>query len=177
MKSLLALIALPSAAVAFSIKALPASLAAQLQDASSDCILPGQYAIHDFVAKSNDTGTTLSEFEFKFIDAETGSSTKCHWNTNTSSTTPPGMTPRYSCQDRNIKFIYDAPSKKLVMIERVCPNQQGTPSFEATGSVVVPLACHEELGTCISGEKELKSAFTSLSPSRDPTFMRRSNTL
>lgn len=105
---------------------VPPQLLAVADDRSNDCVLPANYFVRDFVGRSNNTSTTLLAFDFTFVDTtRPDSTTKCHFDKNSVSTTPSGLTPRYSCENREIKFIWDDPIRKLWMIQRVCPNADG----------------------------------------------------
>jgi hypothetical protein len=91
----------------------------------ADCNLPGYYNINNFLAQSNDTGRTLSAFDFGFANNETQVTTLCHFNASSDSTTPPGATPRYFCEDKNVLFIWENEDQKLWMIQQVCPGPSG----------------------------------------------------
>ncbi|KAI9902945.1 hypothetical protein N3K66_002297 [Trichothecium roseum] len=135
--------------------------------AQDNCVLPQNYTINNFKGQTNSTGSSLSAFNFQFIDKETQITTLCHFNSTSESTTPEGLAPRYSCENGEVKFIWEYDDSKLWMIERVCPGQDGAAQFEASGSVHIPLDCAEE--SCRANSTEHKSKFTSLQPVRDPT--------
>lgn len=115
---------LPSAAAVKLAYTPPPALLAKAE-AEVDCNLPGTYRVQDFVGRSNDTGQTLAAYNFTFIDTVTQVTTLCHYNSSSSSTTPPGLTPRYACDDGEVKFIWEDGKKVLWMIERVCPGSDG----------------------------------------------------
>jgi hypothetical protein len=100
--------------------ALMAKVAAQ-----DDCVLPGDYEVRDFAGKSNDTGSTLASFDFKFVDPATKVETACHFNETSVSGTPSALTPRYPCEHGEVEFIWEGNKTKLWMIERVCPGPDG----------------------------------------------------
>lgn len=127
MQLALLLAALPGLALAAATPyAAPPMLLAKADDPSNSCVLPTDYHVRNFVARSNDTGVTLSAYHFAYLDAATNSSTTCHYDAATSkSTTPPGTTPRFGCLDRNVEFIWQSSAQKLVMIQRVCPGTTG----------------------------------------------------
>ena len=93
--------------------------------AQDNCVLPKNYTINNFKGQVNSTGSSLSAFDFQFIDKETQITTLCHFNSTSESTTPEGLAPRYSCENGEVKFIWENDDSKLWMIERVCPGQDG----------------------------------------------------
>ncbi|POR33071.1 Uncharacterized protein TPAR_06732 [Tolypocladium paradoxum] len=150
----------------------PPMLLAKANDPSNSCVLPGDYHICNFVARSNDTGRTLFAYDFDYLDTATNSSTTCHYDAATSkSTTPEGMTPRFPCEDRDVKFIWVDKMQKLVMIQRVCPDTTGIPAYEVSGSVVIPLVCGNTT-SCVTNQTDFQSLFTSINPIRDATVAR-----
>lgn len=102
----------------------PAGLLAKAE-ADADCNLPRSYTIQDFVGTSNNTGETLAAYNFTFTDTTTEVTTLCHYNSSSTSTTPPGLTPRFPCEHGEIKFIWEGDDQDLWMIERVCPGPDG----------------------------------------------------
>jgi hypothetical protein len=115
---------LPSAAALKLAYSPPAALLAKAE-ANEDCNLPRSYTIQDFIGRSNNTGETLAAYNFTFTDTTTQVTTLCHYNASSTSTTPPGLTPRFACEDSEIKFIWEDDDKDLWMIERVCPGPDG----------------------------------------------------
>lgn len=103
----------------------PEDLAMKAMSADNSCVLPKGYIIKDFKAKSNDTGKILSSLDFTFIDDATKVTTICHFNSTSKSTTPPGLTPRFACENGEVKFIWEDNDKELWMIERVCSEGDG----------------------------------------------------
>lgn len=122
---ILLLAALPSALAAKLAYAPPATLMAKAQSQDDDCDLPPDYQIKNFSGKSNDTASTLSAFDFTFVDKVSKVTTLCHFNSTSKSTTPGGMTQRYACENGDVKFIWEKDDKDLWMIERVCPGDDG----------------------------------------------------
>ncbi|KAH7326490.1 hypothetical protein B0I35DRAFT_405725 [Stachybotrys elegans] len=171
--SLFSAVALPGAlAVPFSMLAhRPSSDVVRRADGDADCVLPRDYRVQEFAARTNDTGTTLSSLHFTFADTATNVTTLCQYNSSSTSTTPPGLTPRYSCENRDVKFIWEDEDSQLWLIERVCPNPDGTPTYEASGSMLLNLSCSGN-GTCSSNSTSQTALFTSLQPVRDPTKVR-----
>lgn len=55
--------------------------------------------------------------------------------------------------------------------ERLSKLLNSIPSFEASGSVLIPLVCNQDKGTCAANQTEFESLFTSLQPVRDPTVV------
>ena len=115
---------LPTAAALQLAYSPPAALLAKAE-AEEDCNLPRSYTIKNFSGKSNDTGETLSSYDFTFVDSATKTTTLCHFNSTSTSTTPPGLTPRYACENGEVKFIWEEDDKDLWMVERVCPGPDG----------------------------------------------------
>lgn len=120
---------LPSSAAALNLAYNPPAALLAKAEASEDCNLPRSYTIQDFVGRSNNTGQTLAAYNFTFTDTTTQVTTLCHYNASSTSTTPPGLTPRFACEDSEIKFIWEDDDKDLWMIERVCPGPDGYVSF------------------------------------------------
>jgi hypothetical protein len=166
----------------------PAALLAKAE-AEEDCNLPRSYIIKNFSGKSNNTGETLSSYNFTFTDSTTKTTTLCHFNSTSTSTTPPGLTPRYACENGGVKFIWEDDDKDLWMIERVCPGPDGYVSastttdsltsltdnlssaadYEVSGSMHLTLACTASSGNCTTNSTMQESLFTSVNPIRDPT--------
>lgn len=126
MRSTLALL-LPVASAMRAYTA-PSSLRA-LVDANDACDFPDEYVIQDFVGKSNSTDGVLASYNFTFIDQTTTTTSLCHFNSTSVSTTPGGLTPRYACEDRDVQFIWEDDEKDLTMIQRVCPGADGYELF------------------------------------------------
>ncbi|XP_044714862.1 uncharacterized protein HRG_11495 [Hirsutella rhossiliensis] len=169
----LILASLPGIAVAATAYLPPPALLAKVRDPASKCILPGDYHVRDFAGISNDTEATLSSYNFTYLSASTQVSTSCHFNASSVSTTPDWLTPRFSCQNRDVKFIWQDEKKSLLMIQRACPDTKGIPAYEVSGSVVVLLSCQGKAGRCVANQTDLASNFTSISPVLDPTIAQR----
>lgn len=92
---------------------------------NNNCQLPAEFTIQDFDGKSNDTGKTLSSFNFTFRDDTTKVNTLCQFNTSSVSTTPGGLQERFACNDGETKFIWEDDEDQLWMIERVCLSESG----------------------------------------------------
>ncbi|UNI15149.1 hypothetical protein JDV02_001712 [Purpureocillium takamizusanense] len=163
----------PSVALAATAYTPPASLAAAAKDPGNDCSLPVSYHVLNFVGKKNSSATDLSSYSFKYRNTNSNLTTECAWDTTSKSTTPDSLTPRFACADRNVKFIWQGEQKRLTLIERVCPNTRGVPSYEVSGSADIPLHCGGT-GACASNQTDTLALFTSINPVRDPTH-RRSN--
>ncbi|OAA65014.1 hypothetical protein ISF_04424 [Cordyceps fumosorosea ARSEF 2679] len=164
MRLSLAAVALPLAA-AYS--AHPMLLKAVEQQG---CALPSNYTIRDFVGQTNGTNadadaSSPTYIAFAYADAATQVQTRCQFNATSKSTTPEGLTPRFACENRDVKFIWQP--GQLTMVERACPNPQGTPLYEASGSVTIQAPC--KAGRCVANATEYTGRFASLSPVRDPT--------
>ncbi len=121
MRLSLAVAALP---VAAAYSAHPMLLKAVEQQG---CNLPRQFKIRDFVGHTNGTSDAPapSYFEFAYADAATGVETKCQLNSTSTSTTPGGLTPRFACENRDVKFIWGQATQQLTIVERACPSPQG----------------------------------------------------
>ncbi|KAL7824157.1 hypothetical protein V8C26DRAFT_385060 [Trichoderma gracile] len=109
-----------------SYSAPPERLAAAQKEAG--CNLPAGFQIKDFTAKTNGTGPTpaLTAYSFAYSDPDTNVAVKCSFNSSSVSTTPGGLTPRYACEDSDVKFILSgATGRTLTLIERICPGPNG----------------------------------------------------
>lgn len=126
LSSLLAVLSAAALAVAAATAYTPpAALLAAVQDGTSGCVLPASYHVLNFVAKTNDTATTLSEYSFGYLETATNTSTACHYDSSSKSTTPTGLVPRFPCQDRDVKFIWAGERKVIFLVQRVCPDSNG----------------------------------------------------
>lgn len=123
MRFALLLAALPSA-LAMTAYTAPASLLAMVE-ADDSCELPKGYHIKNFKAKTNNTGETLTSYNFTFVEPTSGVTSFCQFNSSSVSKTPSGMLPRYACEYRDAKFIWRDDEKDLTMIQRVCPGSDG----------------------------------------------------
>lgn len=121
----LILASLPGVTVAATAYLPPPALLAKARDPAAKCILPVNYHVRGFAGTSNDTGATLSSYDFTYLSAATQVSTSCHFNASSVSTTPDWLTPRFSCQNRDVKFIWQDAKKSLLMIQRACPDAKG----------------------------------------------------
>ncbi len=183
----LAVAALPVAASAYT--AHPMLLKAAEQQG---CSLPNQFKIRNFVGQANGTADAPSPscFTFDYADAVTGVETTCQLNSTSKSTTPEGLTPRFACENRDVKFIWGQANSQLTIVERACPSPQGyvkslicikkremkmltrnrTPLYEAAGSIIISAPCKG--GQCAANSTEYNGVFTSLQPVRDPTSLK-----
>ncbi|KAF4122581.1 hypothetical protein GMORB2_6887 [Geosmithia morbida] len=164
----LLLAALPSVMAAKLAYSPPASLLSMASAEDSDCTLPAEYKIQNFHAQSNNTGSTLDAFDFKYIDAETQVTTLCHFNETSKSTTPDTLTPRYACEDGEVKFIWEDSEGQLTLIERICPSD-GKAQYEVSGGLQIELVCGRG-GSCATNSTSQVAKFSSLQPVRDPTL-------
>lgn len=151
----------------------PPELLAQAQS-QSNCNLPPGFQIKDFTAKSNETGpaASLTAYNFTFVDQTTSVTTNCQFNSSSVSTTPPGLTPRFACDKSGVsgvKFIWDNTRRQLTMVERICPNTRGVPTYEVAGTATIPLSCPSTSGTCTTNSTSIDGKFTALDPVTDPT--------
>ncbi|KAH7257331.1 hypothetical protein BKA59DRAFT_104085 [Fusarium tricinctum] len=145
--------------------AVPQSLS--LMEASAEdngCTLPDTYHIRGFKAESRDSGKTLSGFDYTFFDEDTKLTTACHKNASSKPIVGWG-TDRFACDNNNVEFIWDDETHKLWMMEKVCSTKDGTPAYEASGSVLLPLKC-ARTGSCSSNSTDHRATFTSLQPPR-----------
>lgn len=122
------LAALPSAMASMSTLAYrpPPELLAQSRTDSA-CNFPPDFHIQNFAAKSNETGpaANLSAYNFTFVDKTTKITTNCSFNSSSVSTTPTGLTPRFACDDTDVKFIWQNAQRQLTVVERICPTAKG----------------------------------------------------
>lgn len=121
----LLLAALPSAMASKLAYSPPANLMSMASTQDSNCVLPAGFTVQDFKARSNDTGNTLQAFDFKYADQETGVNTLCHFNETSKSTTPDTLTPRFACENSDVKFIWQDDKGSLTLVERICPTASG----------------------------------------------------
>lgn len=106
---------------------------------SDSCKFPAGYQIQDFEGKTNDTATqNLVSFNFTFQDPTTSMSTLCHLNSSSVSTTMPGYTPRYNCENSSVRFIWVEKKKELLLILGICPGSNGCIFLVAVSSYDVP---------------------------------------
>lgn len=118
----LAVAALPMAASAYT--AHPMLLKAAEQQG---CSLPTEFKIRNFAGQTNGTADAPAPscFTFNYADAVTGVETTCQLNSTSKSTTPEGLTPRFACENRDVKFIWGQANSQLTIVERACPSPQG----------------------------------------------------
>ncbi|OAA80029.1 hypothetical protein LEL_03515 [Akanthomyces lecanii RCEF 1005] len=163
----LAVAALPVAASAYT--AHPMLLKAAEQQG---CSWPNQFKIRNFVGQTNGTADAPSPscFTFGYADAVTGVETTCQLNSTSKSTTPEGLTPRFACENRDVKFIWVQANSQLTIVERACPSPEGTPLYETAGSIIISAPCKG--GQCAANSTEYNGVFTSLQPVRDPTSLK-----
>ncbi|KOS21190.1 hypothetical protein ESCO_004226 [Escovopsis weberi] len=141
---------------------------------ANNCTFPAHFRIHDFIGTTSAAGganasAPLDAFNFKFEDDKTGARTFCQWNASSVSSTPAGLTPRFSCEDSNVKFIWEDGQRELTGIERICPDQQsGKPGAEVSGSVKLFLTCSAR-GICTANSTDVEGTYYSLGPVLDPT--------
>jgi hypothetical protein len=120
------LAALPSVALGAQLAYSPPPALMAFSQAADDCIFPANYEVRQFGGLTNSTrGTTLESFDFSFASLETEVTTPCHFNSTSESSTPPGRTPRYSCENSDVEFIWESDKRQLWMVERVCPGSDG----------------------------------------------------
>ena len=121
-----ALSVVPTAWAAAVVYNVPQTLALKAADTDDDCVLPNDYHVLDFKSSSQDAGKTLSAFNFTFTDDSTVITTDCYFN-STSEPAPSNGKPtaRYLCNDKKIEFIWENESRKLWMIQQVCPGSDG----------------------------------------------------
>lgn len=121
---LLLLAALPSAlAAAFAHSAVRAAHHRSL--GGENCLLPSSYTIQHFKARKTKTGTTISQFDFTYLDNMTNVTTLCQYNSSSVTFTPAEGAPRYSCRNRNVEFIWQGDSRMIWMGEKICPSSNG----------------------------------------------------
>ncbi|KAL6878728.1 hypothetical protein J3F83DRAFT_253045 [Trichoderma novae-zelandiae] len=157
-----------------SYSAPPERLAAAQREAR--CNLPAGFHIKDFAAKTNGTGQTpaLTAYSFAYSDTDTNVTLKCAFNSSSVSTTPRGLTPRYACDNSDVKFILSgATQRTLTLVERVCPGPDGAKAYEVAGAVDLALNCSTPLGSCKTTSNDVRGNFTALDPVTDPTRIKR----
>ncbi|KAI9172005.1 hypothetical protein HJFPF1_01497 [Paramyrothecium foliicola] len=170
---LLSLVALPGAlAAAISALAYSPPVALRTMAAQAGCNFPNDFQIRQFTAKSNDTGATLQTFNFTFFEDNNAVTTFCEFNSSSVSTTPPGLEPRYPCENRDIKFIWEDDKKNLWMIQRLCPGADGVPDYQVSGVLNVPVVCNGTGGACSGNATEYTARYTSINPVTDPTMLK-----
>ncbi|TQV95895.1 hypothetical protein V2A60_001062 [Cordyceps javanica] len=162
----LAVAALPIVAAAAAYTAPPMMLKAAQQQG---CNLPQGFQVRDFAGHANgtDDAPAPSFFTFAYADNSTSVETSCQLNATSTSTTPEGLTPRFACENRDVKFIWTPSNKQLTLVERACRSPQGTPLYEASGTIIISAPCKG--GSCTANATEYHGVFSSLQPVRDPT--------
>ncbi|PNH37848.1 hypothetical protein VD0004_g8955 [Verticillium dahliae] len=169
----LLLAATPAAnAMAAYIASLPQEIAALV--ATDDCQLPDEFSIQNFVADSADGGKTLDSYEFGFFDDSTTVDTSCLFNSTSKAVNNDGRTPRYSCNDARVNFIWQNGS--LTLIEGVCAGEDGAADYEASGTAPVAITCTGGNGTtannatataasnCKADSADIQAKFFSIQP-------------
>lgn len=122
--SLFALAALPLAVLAEVAYHVPQAMKAKAED--DGCVFPRGYHVLDFQGSTNNTRKqTLSAFNFTFVDPDTQTASLCQLNSSSVSTTAPGYTPKYPCENPNIRFIWQQSRKEIWLLERICPDENG----------------------------------------------------
>ena len=122
--SLFALAALPLASLAKVAYHVPQAMKLKAED--DGCVFPQGYHVLDFQGSSNNTSKlTMSSFNFTFVDPDTQTVSLCQLNSSSVPTTAPGYTPKYACENRNIRFIWQQARKEIWLLEKICPDQNG----------------------------------------------------
>ncbi|KAK1253651.1 hypothetical protein MKX07_001728 [Trichoderma sp. CBMAI-0711] len=157
-----------------SYSAPPERLAAAQKEAG--CNLPAGFQVSDFTAKTNSTGPTpaLTAYSFAYSDPDTDVAVKCSYNSSSVSTTPGSLTPRYACENSDVKFILSgATGRTLTLIERICPGPNGVKGYEVAGALDLALNCSTTPASCKTSSNDVRGNFTSLDPVTDPTRIKR----
>ncbi|KHN94149.1 uncharacterized protein MAM_07989 [Metarhizium album ARSEF 1941] len=174
--TLFLLAALPAATLARLAYTPPAALAVKADDPNNDCVLPADYHVRNFTAATNTTGgnssRSLTSYRFTFLNTLTNSSTSCAYGPGTKpqASASKGGLPRYSCESTDVSFIWQDETKKLSMIQKVCPDANGQADYEAAGSVIISLSC--SLDACRTNATDYRGTFTSLNPIEHPRAVR-----
>ncbi|TWU78374.1 hypothetical protein ED733_008703 [Metarhizium rileyi] len=173
MKITLLLASFPATLAAQLAYTPPAALAVKAKDPNNNCVLPEDYHVKDFTAITNDTGHSLVSYKLTFLNTLTNSSTSCQYGSDSKPISSPngGGLPRYSCESKDVNFIWQEEPKKLTMIQKVCPDAQGQAEYEAAGSVIISLSCN--LNVCQTNDTDIKGTFTSLNPTQNIRAMRQ----
>lgn len=119
---------------------------APVELAVTNCAMPAQFTISNFMTFSDKSNGTVELTSFNFADAGTNITTACQQNSTSVSTSPNGGTARYYCDDENVQFIYQTTGiVGLTMIERACPARYVCSPFERlcfelilTPDIVIP---------------------------------------
>lgn len=159
--------------------------------AQQGCETPNKFSIRNLCGHTNGTADAPAPkyIEFDYADPASKVETSCQLNATSKSTTPEGLTPRFACENRDVKFIWDQDRQLLTLVERACHTAQGyvrsdprschsgvtnhtnlffrTPLYEAAGSISVSAPCKG--GQCVANSTNYEGVFTSLQPVRDPT--------
>ena len=116
----------PAAALAGTAYTVPDSLAAKAAPPpQGGCPLPTTFHILDFVGRTDEDGVKLASLDFAYHNTISNDTTTCHWDPSITSTTPPGLQPRYPCADRAAKFIWQDVLSTLTIIQRTCDDTPG----------------------------------------------------
>ncbi|KAL5630949.1 hypothetical protein BROUX41_000821 [Berkeleyomyces rouxiae] len=144
--------------------AVLASAVPRQTNCSSDT-LPTKYTITDFAGTSSDNGSSYSALAFKytsFSSSGTLSATiNCSYDPSTVPVTIPGRTNRWACDDPLVQFIYS--SGRLAMVQKTCI-QDGSPSYEASGSVRPAPSCSGDGSDKQCVQAQINGVFSSISP-------------
>ncbi|KAK0734062.1 hypothetical protein B0T26DRAFT_631980 [Lasiosphaeria miniovina] len=160
-------VSLPFAAAKPAYK-IPAIMSKLVQE-DDTCIMPEGFRIQKFRIWSPQAGSNRSvNINFEYTDDSTSINTCCHLNQSSASVGPPGLTPRYACNNDTVQFIWQ--NGTMTVVEKACP--QTSSHFEAAGSVTLNLTCTNTLfnstagagSSCVSTKDPIEAIFTSLEP-------------
>ncbi|KAI1341620.1 hypothetical protein F5Y15DRAFT_376658 [Xylariaceae sp. FL0016] len=142
---------------------------------AANCTMPAEFSVTGFWTHRDFQDGSQNHTEFNYADSTTGISTLCE--RNTTSDHVGSNEDRFSCEDRNVNFIFNFDGYKpgLTILETTCPGS--TPQWEATGSVTLlklGLECNDtQLTTTCFANTRIQSNFTSLEPSEPQLSARR----
>ncbi|KAF4851132.1 hypothetical protein CGCSCA4_v003494 [Colletotrichum siamense] len=142
---------------------------------AGNCNLPDDFQIQNFAAQSAD-GQTADSLDFTFNDDSTTLNTPCHLNASSVPVSGDGRTPRYSCENAMVQFIWQ--NNTITVIEKVCPGDDGAADYEASGTASVPLVCNGTASgvsarshrrarravACTSNSDDIRAKFFSIQP-------------
>lgn len=98
-------------------------LARQADNCDISKHLPAEFSIRDFNGQSTDSGETLTSFNFGYLEKTNNVMTQCHFNSSSENVGPPDRTPRFACENKITKFIYQ--DQRITLIQAICPDANG----------------------------------------------------
>ena len=95
-----------------------------LSSREDECPYPARYTVTSlqvWTPKNNNTHPMV--IDFKYADEETKIATSCHYNGTQPNLAPGGSNAEWACEDPSVRFIWDADTSELAVIELACPHE------------------------------------------------------